>query len=533
MDLHRLEQIFAQRAAEYRAAGYYNDDTLLSLLHACVVRHPDKVAIVTEARTLTFAQWYDEALRLAGALQGLGIEKGDVVALQLPNRVEFLVGFVAITACGAMAQTIHMPYRDAEVRFLLGHSGAKGVLCMADAGGHSPAQAALALTHDLASLEHVICVGGAVDGARAYPNLIEHEPARALPATGGEDEFVLLYTSGTTGNPKGVPVRNCWFMANARIAGEDWAINGDDVIMSVAPFTHLYGLWTILLALYAGARTALLPVFSPHAMAQVLRGCQPTGIFAVPAHIGALMQAGLWQELPTDDVRFICQAGSIVPRYIAAAIDAKLVNGTVLQLFGMSELQAGCYTVPADIEVNRLETSGMAPRGMETRIVDETGKAVPQGDEGHLQSRGIAVFWRYLNNEGATGEAFTEDGWFRTGDMAYYNAAGRVIITGRSKELVNRGGIKYHPAEVEDIVNQMGEICASAVVPYADAVLGERACLFVELAEGRQVSLEQVCQHLAEAGLAKFKWPERLEVVDAMPLTPTRKIIRGRLGQRL
>ena len=165
---------------------------------------------------------------------------------------------------------------------------------------------------------------------------------------------------------------------------------------------------------------------------------------------------------------------------------------------------------------------------MELRIVDDDNHERPPGEEGHLQFRGIAVFTGYLDNPGATREAFTDDGWFRTGDTALLTVQGRLRITGRAKELVNRGGVKYHPADVEDIVNQLPAVQSSAVVSYPDEVLGERACVFIELAPGASVTLGEVTAALERAGLAKFKWPERLELVDAMPLTPTRKVIRGR-----
>ena len=533
MNKAALNEVLARQALAYRSLGYWDDDTLYLLLCRCSKRWPDKIAIRCGDQQLTFKQWHDQATRVAGALQTLGILKSDIVAVQLPNRAEFLIAFLAISACGAVMQTIHMPYRDAELRTLLIHSEAKIVISMGATGDFSPAEQCVALLHELPQLEQVIAVDGACPGAKRFSDLLTHAPAQGLPDLTGEDEFVLLYTSGTTGNPKGVPIRYCWFMANARIAGEDWGFHTDDVILSAAPFTHLYGLWTIILTLYHGAQNSLLPTFSPPAFAACIADSKPTGIFAVPAHIAALMALGLWDDIDPAGIRFICQAGSIVPEHIASAIDDKLTQGTVLQLFGMSELQAGVYTLPGDTRENRVRTSGAAPRGMEIKIVDEHGEPSKPGDEGQLLIRGIAVFRGYRRNEATTLDAFSDDGWFRTGDMGHLTPGGKLVITGRSKELVNRGGIKYHPAEVEDIVNRLDTVSACAIVPYSDDILGERACIFVEPAAQASVSLDAICAALAQAGLAKFKWPERLEVVSHMPLTPTRKIIRGRLAERL
>jgi len=517
----------------YRAAGYWNDDTLSQLLAARVGETPGKTAIITETGALSYAEWHDRVLRLAGALRSLGIEKGDVVAVQLPNSPEFLIAFLAISALGAVTQTMHMPYRDAELRFLLGHSGAKCFLGLAGGRDYSPAKEAVALRDELDTLAHVISVGGKVDGVGSFEDLLQHEPVDGLPSLSGGDAFILLYTSGTTGNPKGVPIQYAWFMNNARIAVDDWQFVPDDVILSVAPYTHLYGLWTIIMTLYVGATNAVMPVFTPPDFVRLVDRLEPTGIFAVPAHIAALINSGSWDEVDATGVRFIAQAGSIVPVHVAEAIENKLENGCVIQLFGMSELQAGAYTQPGFPRHVRIGTSGRPPAGMELEIVDEDGRPVPPGREGRLLFRGISVFTGYLNNAKATAEAFDDDGWFETGDTAMIDDEGYLVITGRVKDIINRGGIKYHPKEIEDLVSRLDEVRSAAVIPYPDDVLGERACIFVEPAEGADVTLETITAALDRAGIAKFKWPERLEIVEAMPMTPTRKVIRGALRKLL
>ena len=517
----------------YREVGYWNDDTLYQLLAECARSTPDKPAIMTEESQLTYAEWHDRVLRLAGALQELGVDKGDVVAVQLPNIPEFPIAFLAIAALGAVTQTLHMPYRSAELRSLLSHSGAKCFIGLSQFKEDAPAQEGVRLQADMAALEHVIAVGQPVAGAHAFSHLLQHIPAAHLPALSGNDAFLLLYTSGTTGNPKGVPIKYCWFMSNARLTVSDWEITGRDIILSVAPYTHLYGLWTLILTLYTGATNALLPAFTPPELVQCIAKLNPTGIFAGPAHIAAMLHTGLWDKFDAVGIRFICQAGSIVPDHIAQAIDEKLVNGCVMQCFGMSELQAGCYTRPSDPPEVRIHTSGTPPVGMELKIVDSDGHDMPAGEEGQLLFRGIAVFTGYLNNAAATRVAFTQDGWFITGDTARLTATGHLKITGRLKDIINRGGIKYHPMEVEDVVSQRDGVEMCAVIAYPDAVLGERACIFIQKREDATITLEDITAALDTAGLAKYKWPERLAFVDQMPLTPTRKIIRSELAKLL
>ncbi|MCP4315565.1 MAG: AMP-binding protein [Hyphomicrobiales bacterium] len=208
-------------------------------------------------------------------------------------------------------------------------------------------------------------------------------------------------------------------------------------------------------------------------------------------------------------------------------------HGAVIQLWGMSELQAGAFGRPDDPKEARFRTAGRASEATELRTVDGDGNLLPAGKEGELQVRGASVFAGYLNNAVETDAAFAGDGWFRTGDLAILDAAGFLTLTGRVKEVINRGGVKYNPLDIEAILTGLDAIEACAIVPYPDADLGERACLCVQLHNGNSLTLEQVTDLLHDQGIAKFKWPERLEIVDAMPLTPTRKIMRGRLKQRL
>ena len=262
-------------------------------------------------------------------------------------------------------QPLPMPYRDAELRALLGHGGARCFIAASGSDPDSPARQGVRLAGDIDTLAHVVAVGPAQEGAHSWADLLHAEssaPLSALPALTGDDPFLLLYTSGTTGNPKGVPIRYAWFMSNARIAATDWALTSEDVLLSVAPLTHLYGLWTIILTLYCKATSALLEAFTPPGLVDCVATHRPTVVFAVPAHVGAMIQSGAWDQLDPSGIRIMCQAGSIVPRPIAVAIEDKLGDGCVVQLFGMSELQAGSYTRPGNPAEIRVGTSG-APAG--------------------------------------------------------------------------------------------------------------------------------------------------------------------------
>ena len=230
-----------------------------------------------------------------------------------------------------------------------------------------------------------------------------------------------------------------------------------------------------------------------------------------------------------SSVRLVVLAGAAVPPDLVRALAPHLPNGEVCQLWGMTELQAGLYTRIGDGVDLAARSAGQASPGTEVRIADEHGREVPRGEEGELQARGPSVFAGYYENPEATSAAFTADGWFRSGDTARMDEAGNVTLTGRLKDVINRGGVKYNPQELELLVESLPAVVQCAIAPVPDERLGERACCYVVLGPAESVTLEAICDFLLGHGIAKFKLPERLEIVEEMPLTPTRKVIKGRL----
>ncbi|WP_143302336.1 class I adenylate-forming enzyme family protein, partial [Candidatus Entotheonella palauensis] len=463
---------------------------------------------------------------------------GGVVALQLPNMPEFVISHLALCLLGAVTQTVHMPYQGAELCFLLQHSQATTFIGLSAFKDVSPAATALGLTTEIESLNQVISVGPEVEGTHALAEMQTHPPLTAWPQLNGLDPFVLLYTSGTTANPKGVPVRYCQFLNNTRASATDLWVDASDVILSVAPFTHLYGLYTLHLTLCSGAAMSLLPLFSPPDLIEAITRDRASCVFAAPAHMAACRDAHLLDDRDNlSTLRMVCLAGSAVPPALAQFVDERLDNGGVIQLWGMSEIQAGAYTRPDDPPEIRHASAGRPSPGNYLRIVLDDGSDAAPDVEGELWIQGASVFDGYLYNEEATREAFighdAQNRWFRTGDLATLSASGHVTLTGRVKEIINRGGIKFNPTDVEAIIDEMPTVARSALVPYPDPVLGERTCAVVVSAPGASLSLGDITQTLDACGIAKFKWPERLQIVDELPITPTQKIMRGELKRQL
>jgi cyclohexanecarboxylate-CoA ligase/acyl-CoA synthetase len=512
-------------------AEFWRDETLRDWMEQHVSQAPQHVAVSGPDVSYTYADLHARALALAARLRSLGIGRGDIVAVQLPNCAEFVLTYLATGYAGAILQTLHMPYRGADIEFLLKHSGAKVVVCMAQGKDFQPAEAILAMRLRLPQLKHVIAVGDhAPDGALAFDVTADAVAVDERPAS--TDDFVLLYTSGTVSAPKGVPTPYRKFLANARLSARELEIDASSILLSAAPFTHLYGLFSINLALAAGATIALLPVFSPPALAQAIDAFRPTQLFTAPAHMTACLQAGLLNEERLRSLRFLQISGSACPPELAQTIQAMMPNGKVVQLWGMSEMQAGAYNRPGDPLDVRMTRAGRASPGTQMRVqLDDV--TLPPDEEGELQVRGCSVFDGYLGNDEATSSAFTHDGWFRTGDLARMDAAGNIRITGRLKEVINRGGVKFNPADIEALIDQHPAVLHSAIAPLPDPIMGERACCFAVLKPGATLSLDDIRAWMTQHEIGKTKWPERLEIVAEMPLTPTRKIKKADLVKSL
>ena len=412
---------------------------------------------------------------------------------------------------------------------LLGHSRARMLICLSEVGDFKPAETALGLAEDLPELAHIVALGAPVSGALSLADLLSDSAVSAGDVPVAADPCLLLYTSGTTASPKGVPHNAHTLLSNVRTSVPEHGIMTEDILFSAAPFGHLFGLYSIHLALAVGATQYLLPSFTPPALVEGLVESQASVLFAAPAHIAACLNSGLFEGRDLAALKLAILAGAAVPSGLARAFDSLLANGTVSQLWGMTETQAGLYTRPSDGIDLAAASAGRPSPGTEVRIVDEAGNEVAADDEGELQVRGPLLFPGYYQNDAANGEALTEDGWFRSGDLARSDKDGNIAIVGRCKEIINRGGIKYNPRDVEELIDGHPGIQQSAIVPVPDSVLGERACVYVVPSGSAELTLDEICAYLEDKGIAKVKWPERLEIVQEMPMTPTRKVIKGRL----
>ncbi len=528
-------QFPAERVTRERASGRWNDEAVTTYLQRWARETPDALAATAPGYpSLTFANALDRSERLAAALCARGIRRGDVIMVQLPSGPDFLIAHYAAARIGAVLSTLHMPYGPVEAEPLLRHARTRAVICGAATDKTDPPAMYQALQSRLPKLEHVISVGPARAGVLSLTDLIAAgERASLPPQPRADDPALMCYTSGTSAAPKAVPHTMQSMLANPRACAPIYRIAPSDRIFSAPPLSHAFGIYIANLALMCGATIDCVPVFTPPAMAAQLEQSRPTHAFVAPAHVAAMLHASLLDDRDLSSVRQMIISGSYCPPGLKREIETRLPNGKAIELWGMTETFAVLMGRAEESAELRHGFIGRATPGSETRVAGDDGRVLPAGEEGELHVRGCSVFAGYFDNEGANAGTFTPDGWLRTGDLAVMNASGHVRMTGRLKDIINRGGVKFNPFDVETLIERHPSVLQCAIVPMPDKVLGERACCFATVKPSTTLTLSDVTAWLAQHQVAKLKWPERLETIAAMPITPTRKIVKGELMKLL
>ncbi|MFB6893580.1 class I adenylate-forming enzyme family protein [Kitasatospora sp. NPDC056327] len=495
--------------------------------------------------------WHDllvRSERTAAVLHRHGLRAGEVLAVQLPNSWELVVLHAATARLGVLLLPLHCAYGPHEVRSLVDQAGAAGLVARASHRGHDRTADVLALRGRCASLRRV-WLSGAVpagpDGAPLPAGLPDSAelldgaapPAAGLPAPPRDPgtPLMLLASSGTTSRrPKLCVHTHGSLLGNAAAVAADGGLGPTDTIVSASPLSHAFGLLSVHTALVTGGGVGLFDGWDARRFLDALRSAGATAAFAVPAQLRDLM--ALLTGGPAGDggtpappaLREVRTGGAPVPRELAEAVRRHLGARLIVQ-WGMTEIGAGTYLRPHD-PPEAAATIGRPVSGGEVRVLDPDGAPAGHGVTGELQYRSPYMFRGYHGAPELTRAALTPDGWLRSGDLAALNADGTVGYRGRADELINRGGLKFSALEVEELLNDLPQLTQHAVVARPDPRLGQRSCLLAVLREGAALTLEEVTSHLSRKGLATYKLPEQLVLLDRLPTTVTGKIARARLA---
>jgi len=537
------QELLSRRRGAAIASGDWRDLTLLDYLDRAVAQAPDKTAVVAirsepglesmrETR-LTYRELDGLSDLVALGLEERGIGPGDIVSFQLPNWWEFSVLHLACLKVGAVSNPLMVIFRERELGFMLGLAEAKVLVVPARFRNFDHAAMAKALRERLPALRHVLAVGG--DGESAFDSLLRPRVGDAgrgrlhAPGPAADDVIQLLYTSGTTGEPKGVMHTSNTLLSNLVPFAERLHLEADDVIHMPSPMAHQLGfMYGLVMPIMLGATAVLQDIFVADEMARQITQEGATFTMGATPFLNDLVEHVERTRAATPTLQVFVSAGAPIPR--ALVTKARHVLGaSIISAWGMSENGAVTTTRPEDPEEKTTATDGCPLHGMQVRVVDANGQAVPLGQEGQLQVRGCSNFVGYLKRP-QLGKTDPE-GWFDTGDLARMDADGYIRISGRSKDIIIRGGENIPVVEVEGLLFKHPAISGVAIVAYPDARLGERACAFVTLREGASLSLEEMVRYLAAQKMASQYIPERLEVVPELPRTPSGKIQKFKLRE--
>jgi acyl-CoA synthetase (AMP-forming)/AMP-acid ligase II len=518
-------------AAQYRQQGFWTEKTLGEHFDEIVKKYSHKKAIVYKDQAITYSQLEEKVNKVAAGLIAAGLQKGDVLSVQLPNWPEFIYFFYAAIKSGIVFNPLHVPYRKREVEFILRFSNSKAMVIPDQYGRFDYPDMIQEIWPRLPNLKLVWVLGDKVPPQMSSATELlnkstsskESETMVASNLSDADSPILLMYTSGTESDPKGVVHSHNSVGCMGGTITKGLGMSSEDVIFTPSPFSHAMGIllgpWA---SVYWGAQIVIQEAFDSEEILRFIQDHKITFFAGTPSHIVAILQVPNFSQYQLSSLRTFFTGGASCPVEIVR--EATNQFGCQLScLYGMTE-GVTTYTRLDDTPETASKTVGRPGPGSEIKIFDEDGKEVPDGITGEIVARGPSLFLSYYKNPQATQDTRSADGWFFTGDLGYIDQEGNLRIVGRKKDMIIRGGKNIYPAEIEELIYTHPKIVEAALVGVPDHRLGERSCLFVVLKSDEEMTLEEVVDYLKEKGIAIYKLPERLEVRKDLPMTPSKKI---------
>ncbi len=531
------------RLAGEGAKKHWPNKLLTDYLDEAVAAAPDKTAwsnvnsMTGKHSVLSFKELQTLSDRIALGLVSLGVEKNDVVSIQLPNWWEFVAVYLATTRIGAVINPLMPIFREREISYMVGFAESKVMIVPRNFRKFDYPQMIEGLRDDLPKLEHLVVIDGT--GANAFekvlldPALDAKMDKAALfkeRRPGPDDISLLMYTSGTTGQPKGAMHTANTLVASVKTYCEGLDLTEKDVVLMASPLAHLTGfLYGLMMPIYLKSKGVLQDIWNAEECAKQVEAEGVTFSMGATPFLADLTHT---PEVQNYDVKtfdkFVC-AGAPIPAVLVNEATKKL-GIRVISAWGMTELGVAT-AVPPEASIEKSATTDGAPLDcFEVKIVDpESGQTAPVKVPGLLKARGPGAFVGYLKKPEMFGT--DDEGWFDTGDIAYMDEEGYIRIAGRSKDIIIRGGENVPVAEVEQTLYRHPAIQEVAVVAMPDPRLGELGCAFATLKEGQSLNLAEMVAFLNQQKMAKQYLPERLEILKEMPHTPSGKIQKFKLRE--
>ena len=500
-------------------------ENLRDLIELNLAERPDQTFIYWRDEEVSYRALDERANRVASGLRALGVGKGDVVSVYLPNCPEFLYTWFGITKLGAVFGPVNAMFKGDEVRHVLSDSGA--VVAVTSKMLLDTISAVRAGCPDL---RHVICLEGEAPGVMAFAKLMEHPPELEPVALARNDLAAIVYTSGTTGRPKGAMLSHFNYVWDAMAAVDVMPVQpGQDRLGLILPLSHVNAQLTTLFQIYVGGAVAMWERFSPSDFWETVQHYRPTTFSAVPTMLSILLAAPRPEGLDTSSLRYVICGAAPLPLDIFERFE-ETFNLRILEGYGLTEATCVSSLNPY-WGIRKVGSIGLPLRGQPMKIVDENMNELPPRELGEIAVKGPNVMQGYYNNPQATAETIV-DGWVRTGDVGYTDEDGYFFIVDRKKEMIIRGGENIYPREIEEVLFTHPKIVEAAVIGLPDPIWGEEVVAVIVPQPGEKLTPEDV-QEFCKQRLASYKTPREVKFREDLPKTLTGKVIKKALKEEL
>lgn len=532
-----LSRVTEELYQEYVQHNYWTNQTLGEYFLNAVSQNPSKVAVVDPYKQITYIELAELITNIVNGLESLGIHSQDAVAYQLPNWIEGHAIHNALRIMGAVTCPIIPIYREKEVKFILSQTSAKAIFIPLEFRNHNYIETIENIKKDLPQLEHIIIVGeSAPEGLITLEELVElgrnHKNRKELSqySVDPNDVCLIMYTSGTTSNPKGVQHTNNTLLREYAMFKETFKLDSDTVVFMPSPITHISGLSSLESPITIGAKVVYIDVWDAEKAAQMISKERCTFMVSATPFLQWLVDSDISEKYDLSSMKnFICGGAYIPPELIKKAPKSGI---RAVRTYGSTECPTISLGFPEDPEELTATTDGKIVPGYKVKIVDDDGRELPIGQEGEVAVKGPEVFIGYKDSQ-LDEDSFDEEGYFYTGDLGKLSENGYLTITGRKKDVIIRGGENISTKEVEDLLYAHPAVEQVAIVAMPDPELGEKACAYVKVALNHEFSFEEMIEYLMSHKMAKQKLPERLEIIDVFPATTTGKILKYELRKMI
>ena len=523
------------RARNYVDRGLWSNRTLIDAFDEHVAKTPDKLlCVAAHGVRWTYREVADKVDVLAANLARLGIGHGDVISAQLPNWGEFLLIHLAATRIGAVTNGLLPIYRTKDITYILGLARTKLAIIADTFRGYDYPATYRGLRGDVPDLQHIFVVGKTCpDDMKPFSELTSDSGAPRVPPGkfDGDDVTVLIFTSGTESSPKGVMHSHNTLMYGNLAGAKLLKLTSDEIVWAVSPIVHASGLqWNLRQAVVLGGTLVMQEVWDPELALELIERERITMTCAATPFATMLLEAPSLPQRNVSSFRVFLCGGAAIPATLGAEVREKM-GCNLIPCWGMSECFAATMCSVDDPDDKRWGSDGAAMPGAEVAIFDEdrVTKLKP-GGVGEIGTRGPHVCLGYFRNSERNADTF-RDGWLFSNDLGVLDDQGYLRVVGRKKDMINRGGFKVSAREVEEMIAKHPAVLRIALVGVPDKRLGEKSCAFVVLRTGSRLTLEELTGFLDGLGIAKYKSPEYLRIVDDLPMTATGKIQKFKLKE--